>query len=71
VATRPLRVCKACKDALCAECANWVARSDWCEHPCAEVPKQLSLFQDHLGGPLRPAERTHFHDQTGTQTKEG
>ena len=41
---RQLRVCKACKGGTCSECTNWLNKSDWCEHNCAQEPKQLGLF---------------------------
>ena len=46
---RQLRVCKACKDANCPECTNWLNKSDWCEHACADQPKQLGLFPGTIG----------------------
>lgn len=46
---RKLRVCKACNTGLCSECTNWLNHSDWCEHNCAEQPKQLGLFPGTLG----------------------
>lgn len=52
---RQLRVCKACKGGTCSECTNWLNKSDWCEHNCAQEPKQLGLFPTHFGRALADA----------------
>lgn len=75
---RQLRVCKACKAGTCSECSNWMDRSDWCEHPCAEEPKQLGLFPKSIGWkmahyagskPLQPGpDGGDLPDRSGTST---